>query len=48
MDIQTLIVGLIVLAAALFFGSRVRRSILAARPAGGKGPGCGSDCGCSH
>jgi hypothetical protein len=49
MDVQTLIVALIVLAAAVFVGNKFRRTLLAARATTGKGkPGCGSDCGCSH
>lgn len=47
MDIQTLIVALIVLAAALFAGNRFRRTILSARAATAKGKDCGPDCGCS-
>jgi hypothetical protein len=43
--LQTLLVGLIVLAAALYAGSRVRRTVLAAR-APKDGPGCGAGCGC--
>lgn len=44
---QTLIVLLIVLAAALFVANRFRRTLLAARGSRGRGaPGCGSDCGC--
>lgn len=50
MDLQTLIVIMIVLAAAVFVGNRFRRTLLAARAAaetdrGGKN--CGPDCGCS-
>ncbi len=48
MDIQTLIVLLIVLAAAAFVGSRVRRTVRSARATVGGGKSCGSDCGCSH
>lgn len=40
--LQTLIVGLIVLAA---LGYLVRRAVVAARPAK---DGCGGDCGCGH
>lgn len=40
---QTLLAGLIVAAAALFMGARVRRAINAAR-AKRKGGGCGGDC----
>jgi hypothetical protein len=48
MDIQTLIVLLIVLAAALFMGNRFRRTLLAARATNAKGgKDCGPDCGCS-
>ena len=47
MDIQTLIVALIVLAAAVFVGSRFRRTLLAARATSAKHKDCGSDCGCS-
>ena len=43
MDAQTLIVALIVAAAALFMGARVVRSVHAAR-AKKKGGGCGGDC----
>lgn len=45
MDVQTLIVVLIVAAAALYVGGRWRRTLLSARAAK---PGCGGDCGCSH
>ena len=46
--LQTLVVGLIVLAAAFFIGRRAWRTVAAARaPKGGDG-GCGSDCGCGH
>jgi hypothetical protein len=48
MDIQTLIVALIVLVAAVFVGNRFRRTVLAARASTGKGKNCGGDCGCSH
>jgi hypothetical protein len=48
MDMQMLIVALIVLAAAVFVGGKVRRTVLAARAATGKGKNCGGDCGCSH
>jgi hypothetical protein len=42
--LQTLIVGLIVLAALAFVGRRAWRTVSAAR-----GPGCGGpDCGCGH
>jgi hypothetical protein len=48
MDIQTLIVFLIVLGAALFIGNRFRRTLLSARATTGKGgKNCGPDCGCS-
>ena len=43
MDVQTLIVALIVAAAAIFMGARVMRSVNAAR-AKKKGGGCGGDC----
>jgi hypothetical protein len=43
--VQTLIVMMIVLAAALYVGARVRRTLFPARGPSG-GPGCGSDCGC--
>jgi hypothetical protein len=47
MDVQTLIVMMIVLGAAVYVGSRWRRTLLSARASSGKsGPGCGSDCGC--
>ena len=45
MDIQTLIVALVVLAAALFVGNRFRRTVLAAR-ASTDGKNCGPGCGC--
>ena len=48
MDMQTLIVALVVLAAAVFVGNKVRRTVLAARATTGKGKDCGGDCGCSH
>jgi hypothetical protein len=48
MDMQTLIVALVVLAAAVFVGNRFRRTLLAARATTGKGKDCGGDCGCSH
>lgn len=45
---QTLIVGLIVLAALAYVGRRAWRTVSAARgPKDGAG-GCGSDCGCGH
>ena len=48
MNIQTLIVFLIVLAAALFVGNRFRRTLLSARATTAKGgKSCGPDCGCS-
>lgn len=48
--LQTLLVGLIVLAAAFFIGRRAWRTVAASRaPKGGGGAGgCGSDCGCGH
>lgn len=48
MDIQMLIVAMIVLAAALFAGNKMRRTLMAARATNGKGKSCGGDCGCSH
>lgn len=47
---QTLVVGLIVLAALAYVGRRAWRTVAAARtPKGGAGAGgCGSDCGCGH
>ena len=48
MEMQTLIVALIVLAAAVFVGSKFRRTLRAARATTGKGKNCGGDCGCSH
>jgi len=48
MDIQTLVVALIVLAAAVFAGGRIRRTLLAARATNGRAKDCGGDCGCSH
>jgi hypothetical protein len=48
MDMQTLIVALVVLAAAVFVGNKVRRTVLAARAPTGKGKDCGGDCGCSR
>ncbi|HEX2076910.1 MAG TPA: FeoB-associated Cys-rich membrane protein [Longimicrobium sp.] len=48
MDVQTLVVLLIVLAAAAFIGGRVRRTVRSARATAGGGKSCGSDCGCSH
>ncbi|HYH79961.1 MAG TPA: hypothetical protein VEX86_09185 [Longimicrobium sp.] len=46
---QTLLAGLIVLAALAYVGRRAWRTLAAARtPKGGDGPGCGSDCGCGH
>jgi hypothetical protein len=46
--LQTLVVGLIVLAALFFVGRRAWRTVSAARAPKGDGPGCGSDCGCGH
>ena len=48
MEMQTLIVALIVLAAVLFVGNRWRRTLMSARVPSGRGgaPGCGTDCGC--
>jgi FeoB-associated Cys-rich membrane protein len=48
MDVQLLIVALVVLAAGVFVGNKVRRTVLSARAANGRGKGCGGDCGCSH
>ncbi len=46
--LQTLIVGVIVLAALAYVGRRAWRTLAAARtPKGGAG-GCGGDCGCGH
>jgi hypothetical protein len=45
--LQTLLVGLIVLAALAFVGRRAWRTLAASRAAK-DGPGCGGDCGCSH
>lgn len=42
-SLQTLIVALIVVAAAVFMGTRVMRSVNAAR-AKKKGDGCGGSC----
>ena len=48
MEMQTLIVAMIVLAAAVFVGNKFRRTLAAARGANAKGgKGCGGDCGCS-
>ncbi len=43
--LQTLIVGLIVLAALAYVGRRAWRTVLAGRAAK---DGCGDDCGCGH
>ena len=43
--LQALIVALIIAEAALLVGRKVYRTFAAARKP--KGPGCGSDCGCS-
>jgi len=48
MDVQTLLVMMIVLAAAAYVGSRWRRTLLSARAAHRGKPGCGSDCGCGE
>ena len=45
--LQTLIAGLIVLAALAYVGRRFWRTVLAGRAAK-DGPGCGDDCGCGH
>ena len=44
--LQTLVVGLIVLAALAYVGRRAWRTLAAARTP--KGGGCGGDCGCGH
>ena len=44
---QTLVVGLIVLAALAYVGRRAWRTVSAARVPKGDA-GCGSDCGCGH
>jgi FeoB-associated Cys-rich membrane protein len=41
------IVFAIVLAAAVFVGNRVRRTVRSARATVGGGKDCGGDCGCS-
>lgn len=46
--LQTLVVGLIVLAAAFFIGRRAWRTVSAARGPKGGDTGCGGDCGCGH
>jgi len=47
--VQTLIVGLIVLAALAYVGRRAWRTVLAGRAAkDGDGCGSGGDCGCGH
>ena len=43
MDIQTIIVALIILAAMLYAGNLLRHKIKAFRP---KDNSCGADCGC--
>ena len=45
--LQTLLVGLIVLAALAYVGRRAWRTVLAGR-ASRDGGGCGDDCGCGH
>ena len=45
--LQTLIVGLIVLAAFGYVARRAWRTVLAGRAAK-DGRGCGDDCGCGH
>jgi len=45
--LQTLIAGLVVLAALAYVGRRVWRTVLAGRTPK-DGPGCGDDCGCGH
>ena len=46
--LQTLIAGVIVLAAAFFIGRRAWRTVSAARTPKGGDAGCGGDCGCGH
>jgi hypothetical protein len=47
--VQTLIVGLIVLAALAYVGRRAWRTVLAGRATkDGDGCGSGGDCGCGH
>ncbi len=46
--LQTLIAGVIVLAAAFFIGRRAWRTVSAARAPKGGDAGCGGDCGCGH
>ena len=43
--LQTLLAGLVVLAALLYGGRRAWRTVLAGRA---KDAGCGDDCGCGH
>ena len=43
--LQTAVVALIIAAAALFVGRKFYRTFAATRKP--KGPGCGSDCGCT-
>ena len=44
--LQTLVAGLIVLAALVYVGRRAWRTVLAGRAK--TGDGCGGDCGCGH
>ena len=47
--LQTLLAGLVVLAALLYVGRRAWRTVLAGRAAkDGDGCGSGGDCGCGH
>jgi hypothetical protein len=46
-ELQTLLVGMIVLVALGFLARRAWRTVSAARSAK-SGDGCGGDCGCSH
>jgi len=45
--LQTLLAGLVVLAALVYVGRRAWRTLLAGR-VGKDGDGCGGDCGCGH
>ena len=44
MNLQTIVVLLIVLAAAVYAGAQIRRKVKAFAP---KDASCGADCGCS-
>ena len=46
--LQTLIAGMIVLAALAYVGRRAWRTVAASRGAKGGDGGCGGDCGCGH